>query len=97
MLEAYRLKVFKAVLDEGSFTAAARALGISQPAVSQNIALLEKVAGGPMFDRERGRISLNERGRVFKIYAERILRDYDDLNEVFSHYESFRPALEEKS
>ena len=96
MLEDNRLKVFKAVLNEGSFTAAARVLGISQPAVSQNVAQLEAVAGGPLFDRERGRISLTERGRVFKIYADRILRDYDDLNEVFSHYESFRPALAEK-
>ena len=94
MLEDTKLKVFKAVLDEGSFTAAARVLGITQPAVSQNIAHIEEEVGGAIFEREGGRISLTERGRVFKIYAERILKDYDDLNDVFSHYEAFSVALE---
>ena len=42
MLEDFRLKVFMAVRSEHSFTKAARSLGISQPAVSQNIAELEK-------------------------------------------------------
>ena len=42
-MEDFRLKVFKAVVQEGSFTKAAKALGITQPAVSQNIAELEKV------------------------------------------------------
>ena len=42
MIEDSRLKVFLAVAREGSFTIAARKLGISQPAVSQNVAELEK-------------------------------------------------------
>ena len=42
MLEDFRLKVFLTVESEGSFTKAARNLGISQPAVSQNIAELER-------------------------------------------------------
>ena len=40
MLEDTRLKIFMAVADEGSFTRAAYLLGITQPAVSQNIAEL---------------------------------------------------------
>ena len=45
MFEDFRLKVFMAVATEGSFTKAAAVLGISQPAVSQNIAELEKSSG----------------------------------------------------
>ena len=42
MLEDFRLRVFMTVAAEGSFTKAAQALNISQPAVSQHIAELEK-------------------------------------------------------
>ena len=41
MFEDFRLNVFAKVAALGSFTAAARALGISQPAVSQHVAELE--------------------------------------------------------
>ena len=42
VLEDFRLRIFMAVAEKGSFTLAAKALGVSQPAVSQNIAELEK-------------------------------------------------------
>ena len=45
MFEDFRLKVFLAVAKEGSFTNAAKSLGVSQPAVSQNIAEIEKGIG----------------------------------------------------
>ena len=41
MFEDFRLKVFMAVAETGSFTKAAKSIGISQPAVSQNINALE--------------------------------------------------------
>ena len=74
-MEDFRLKVFEAVAEEGSFTKAARALGITQPAVSQNIAELEKITGVRLFDRHRGEVVLTEQGRVFGEYAARILKD----------------------
>ena len=45
MLQDFRLKVFMAVAEYGSFTKAAESLGVSQPAVSQNIAELERNLG----------------------------------------------------
>lgn len=42
MFEDFRLKVFMAVAETGSFTKAAKSIGISQPAVSQNINALER-------------------------------------------------------
>ena len=75
-----RLKVFDVLAGCGSFTLAARRLGMSQSAVSQNIALLEKEAGGALFERGRGSVSLTPKGRVFHAYAKRILALYSDLD-----------------
>ncbi len=66
MFEDFRLSVFDRVAELGSFTAAAKALGVSQPAVSQHIAELEKFAGGRLFERHRGHVALTERGRRFR-------------------------------
>ncbi|MBO6237970.1 MAG: LysR family transcriptional regulator, partial [Bacteroidales bacterium] len=54
MFEDFRLRAFAEVARTGSFTAAAKALGVSQPAISQHIAELEKFAGGRLFERRRG-------------------------------------------
>lgn len=72
MLEDFKLKVFLAVARKGSFTLAAKDLGISQPAVSQNIAELERLAGAQLFTRSRGSVTLTGAGTAFKEYAERI-------------------------
>ena len=55
MLEDFRLKVFMAVAEEGSFTRAAKSLGVTQPAVSQNIAELEKQTGAVVLPFSRCR------------------------------------------
>ena len=73
MLEDFKIKVFMAVSEELSFTKAARSLGISQPAVSQAIAELEKSLGTSLFRRGRGAVSLTSAGISFKEYASRIL------------------------
>lgn len=85
MLEDFRLKVFMTVAESGSFTKAAEALHISQPAVSQNIAELEKVVGRRLFDRLPGDVVLTSYGHVFREYAERIVKAYESLSSVFSH------------
>jgi DNA-binding transcriptional LysR family regulator len=73
MLEDFRLQVFMAVCRERSFTKAAAELGVSQPAVSQNIAELERIVGMKLFARLKGEIALTGEGEVFKDYAERLL------------------------
>ncbi|NLZ19565.1 MAG: amidohydrolase family protein [Bacteroidales bacterium] len=83
MIEDFRLRVFAQVAQLGSFTAAARALGVSQPAVSQHIAELEKYAGGQLFERGRGSVRLTARGRTFLAHAEEILAGYRSLDNEF--------------
>ena len=83
MLDDFRLRVFMMVAAEGSFTRAAQHLGVSQPAVSQNIAELEKQVGVVLFDRKRGEVTLTAEGYVFKDYAAKILHWYDTTEALF--------------
>ena len=85
MLEDFRLKVFLAVSEEGSFTKAARTLGISQPAVSQNIADLEKETGTERFIRRKGAVELTPAGYTLKEYAVRILHWCSAAEDVFGN------------
>ena len=83
MFEDFRLKVFMAVAAEGSFTKAAAVLGISQPAVSQNIAELEKASGRKLFERLRGEVQLTPQGEVFREYAVKMLSLSDSAGNMF--------------
>jgi DNA-binding transcriptional LysR family regulator len=57
------LRVFLAVVDAGSLTAAARRLGTGQPAVSHAIKQLEASLGTPVFHRQPGGVRLSPAGR----------------------------------
>jgi DNA-binding transcriptional LysR family regulator len=67
------LETFAHAAESSSFTAAARALGLTQAAVSQRIQTLERVVGVPLFERRAGRVLLTEAGRRLHGYAQRIL------------------------
>src|SRR5579862_6241844 len=61
-MDLVRLRVFQAVADEGSFSSAARALSLSQPAITQHIQALEAELGVRLFDRAARRTSLTPAG-----------------------------------
>lgn len=67
------LATFVLAAERGSFTAAAGALGVTQAAVSQRIARLERALDRPLFRRRAGRVELTEAGRTLHGYARRIL------------------------
>lgn len=66
---AEHLHSFCAVAREGSVTAAARALGLSQPAVSRHLRLLQEERGAPLYVRHGQGIALTPAGRAFLPYA----------------------------
>src|ERR1700716_666619 len=68
-----RLRVFQAVADHGSFSRAARALFLSQPAVTQHIHALEAELGVPLFDRIGRRTSLTPAGASLARHVPQIL------------------------
>jgi molybdate transport repressor ModE-like protein len=73
MLDLKRLRVLAEVARQGSFSAAAEELYLSQSAVSQQVATLEKEAGMPLLERTRGGPKLNDAGRMLVGHAEAAL------------------------
>ena len=78
MLDA-RLVYVVAVSREGSFTAAARAIGVTQPAVTKSIADLERQVGYAIFYRTPGGAIPTESGKAFIVRAGRIVEDTREL------------------
>ena len=67
--ELPHLATFAAVAERGSFTATAAQLGVTQAAVSQRIAVLEKELRVSLFNRQARRISLSDAGQRLYQYA----------------------------
>lgn len=74
-----RLQVFHAVARFLSFTKAAEALHMTQPAVTFQVKQLEEQFNTRLFDRKHSRVSLTEAGIVVYEYAERIMGMYGEL------------------
>ncbi|WP_439627686.1 selenium metabolism-associated LysR family transcriptional regulator [Gemmata sp.] len=66
------LGTFSKAAELSGFTAAAKALGLTQAAVSQRIQTLEKSLDTSLFDRRGGRVLLTDAGRTLYAYAQRI-------------------------
>lgn len=64
--------LFRAVAEHGNITAASQALRISQPAVSSQLAALERQLGAKLFDRLPRGVRLTHIGEVLFDYARRI-------------------------
>jgi DNA-binding transcriptional LysR family regulator len=66
------LDTFAEAAERSSFTAAARALDLTQAAISQRVAALESNLGVSLFDRRAGRVALTEAGRLLYDFVQRI-------------------------
>ncbi|MEV3857927.1 LysR family transcriptional regulator [Streptomyces sp. NPDC050095] len=73
MIEARHLRVLRAVAATGSFSAAARELGCTQPAVSQQMKALESSAGTPLLIRTGREMRLTQAGEALVRHAAGIL------------------------
>ena len=62
--DTHRLIVFERVARERSFTAAAAALSISQPAVSRHVSTLERRLGITLFERHHGGVAVTDAGET---------------------------------
>jgi len=72
-MELRQLSVFIAVSEEGSFTAAARRIGVVQSAVSTAIRTLERELGQELFERTTRRVALTDAGRALLPEARRAM------------------------
>src|ERR671918_1862449 len=73
MLDVKQLRVLKAVGEHGSFSAAAEALSYTQPAISQQVAALEKQTGTTLVDRTSRGVRLTDAGLALVDHAEVVL------------------------
>ena len=73
MIEARHLRVLRAVATTGSFSAAARELGCTQPAVSQQMKALEASVGTPLLIRTGREMRLTQAGEALVRHAAGIL------------------------
>jgi DNA-binding transcriptional LysR family regulator len=74
-----QVRVFLAVIDEGSFSAAARKLRRAQSAVSYGVATLERLLGVSLFERSGRAPTLSEAGRALVPQARLMIENADDL------------------
>lgn len=73
------LEYFAAVAEQGSLTAAARRLYVSQQGLSKAMAALERDLGCRLFEREGARLRLTAAGRALVPHAKRCLAERDEL------------------
>ncbi|MEO1468668.1 MAG: LysR substrate-binding domain-containing protein [Pseudomonadota bacterium] len=82
------LEAFRAVMDNQSVTGAARILGLTQPAVSAQIARLEAQIGFELFERTGGRLKATEQGRRFYGEVRTVLESLNALGKTVSNIRS---------
>lgn len=75
------MKTFVRVAERGTLSAAARELGLTQPAVSQQIAALERHLDLRLFQRSTRRLALTEGGETYYQHARHILQAVDEAEE----------------
>src|SRR5271163_2900798 len=77
-----QLRAFLAVVEEGSFSAAARKLKRVQSAISTAMANLEDQLGVPLWDRSTKIAKLTDQGQTVLAAARRVLLEVDALKRV---------------
>ncbi|EDQ33540.1 Transcriptional regulator [Hoeflea phototrophica DFL-43] len=93
ILNLHHLRLFRAVARDGTLTGAARALNISQSAVSTQIKALEMSLGHELFERSGRNLVLTEAGRIALDHAEEIFRTAEDLSATLKMAGGKRQAL----
>src|SRR5215218_8953764 len=81
MLDVRRLQMLRAVSREGSLSAAARALGYTQPAVSHHISRLEDEMGTALLTRLGRGVRLTDAGVALAEHADAVLSRLDAAEE----------------
>ena len=91
-MNLHQIKIFVAIADKGSFSAAAEAIALTQSTVSQHMASLEEEVGIPLFDRQGRGIALTSGGILFLRHARRILNESDALFQAMNGFKGLEQA-----
>lgn len=82
------LKTFIAVVKHNSVSKASEEVFLTQPAVTKQIRMLEREYGAELFEREKNKLFLTERGKLLLSYANRILELYNESHNILNEQES---------
>lgn len=80
-MDARQLRTFLKIIELGSISRAADALGVAQPSLSQMLLRLEDEVGMKLFRRTARGVTTTESGRIFEEHARHILRTMDQALE----------------
>lgn len=92
-IDLRQLEMLTAVADHRSLTLAAKALGVTQPAISIQIRKLEAETGIALFERAGRGVALTEAGREVLDHAQRIGRVLDSLRESLRQHKGLDRGL----
>lgn len=79
-----QLRTFVMVVEHGSFSAAARVMGLSQPAVTMQVQALEADLDVTLLDRKYRKVELTEAGRTLLPRAQRMLEEVEEARLAIS-------------
>ena len=85
-VEIRHLRAFVAVVEAGSFSAGARSLNVSQPALSQNVGMLEQSLDMHLLDRGPGGVSPTPAGAVLLSEARSLIRRFEKALAVMASF-----------
>ena len=92
-MDVAQLKMFTAVAEEKSFTAAAERLHVSQSAVSRQLKLLEEELGTLLFHRGKRGASLTDSGQILLAAAHRIAQEIQDVSAQISETQTLQRGV----
>ena len=78
-MELEQLRIFLAVAEHQSFSAAARALFVSHSTTSRAVAALERELGAALLLREGRTVRLTREGEILQAEAKRLLEQVEEL------------------
>ncbi|HJD83499.1 LysR family transcriptional regulator [Kitasatospora aureofaciens] len=85
-MEMHQLRYFAAVVDEGSFTAAAARLHVSQSGISTQVAKLERELGQQLLERSGRRVRLTPAGEAVLPLAKSALATLDAIEHTAAEF-----------
>ena len=90
LVSLQQIRCFCAAIELGSFSAAAEALRVSQPAVAEQIRKLEHILGTDLFVRGARGVLPTEAGQAFAVHATRSLQTLDDAAASVTQFTSLQ-------
>ncbi|WP_328187178.1 LysR family transcriptional regulator [Marinobacter sp. OP 3.4] len=88
MIERIHLRILREIERQGSLTAAADSLHLTQSALSHTIKKLERQVGTPLWTRDGRRLQLTQAGHYLLREARRVLPQLERMDEVLEQYAS---------